>query len=53
MKRYVVVDWENKAVFPEAYETTREAWRATVEKARADNRSPNEFDPFEVEIEAR
>lgn len=53
MKRWVVVDWDQRRVFDEAYETKRDAWRATVAEATKQNRSAYEFDQLEVDIEAK
>lgn len=53
MKRWIVVDWENKVVMPEAYDTRRDAWRATTEQAAKEKRSAYEWDQIEIEVEAR
>ena len=53
VKRWIVVDWENKVVMQEAYDTKREAWRATTDQAKKENRSPYEWDQIEIDVEAR
>lgn len=53
MKRYVIVDWESRTIERETFETAQEAWRAQVSLARASERSPDEWDCAEIEVEPR
>jgi hypothetical protein len=52
MKRWVVVHWDSKTVLPEAFVNTRDAWREIVKDAKDKDRSTNDYDYAEVDIEA-